>query len=39
MINTKILGTGSYVPKKMYTNGYIQELELKKDIWLQMNLR
>ena len=34
MINTKILGTGSYVPKKMYTNNDLQEFVETNDEWI-----
>jgi 3-oxoacyl-[acyl-carrier-protein] synthase III len=34
----KIIGTGSYVPEKVYTNKYLETLVDTKDEWIQKNL-
>lgn len=36
--NVKILGTGSYVPEKIYTNKYLESIVPTNDEWIQSNL-
>lgn len=36
--NVKIIGTGSYVPKTIYTNKYIESFCPTNDAWIQENL-
>ena len=36
--NVKILGTGSYVPEKIYTNKFLETIVPTNDAWIQANL-
>lgn len=36
--NVKIIGTGSYVPEKVYTNQYLETIIETNDQWIQENL-
>ncbi len=36
--NVKIVGTGSYVPEKIYTNKYLETIIETNDEWIQKNL-
>lgn len=36
--NVKIIGTGSYVPEKIYTNQYLETIIETNDKWVQENL-
>lgn len=36
--NVKIIGTGSYVPEKIYTNQYLETIIETNDQWIQENL-
>lgn len=36
--NVKVLGTGSYVPEKIYTNKYLETIIDTSDSWIQNNL-
>lgn len=36
--NAKIIGTGSYVPEKIYTNKYLETIIETNDEWIQTNL-
>lgn len=36
--NVKIIGTGSYVPEKIFTNKYLETLVNTSDSWIQENL-
>ena len=36
--NVKIIGTGSYVPEKIYTNKYLETIIPTNDEWIQSNL-
>lgn len=36
--NVKIIGTGSYVPEKIYTNSYLETIIETNDRWIQENL-
>ena len=36
--NVKIIGTGSYVPEKIYTNKYLETIVPTNDEWIQANL-
>lgn len=36
--NVKIIGTGSYVPEKIYTNQYLETIIETNDKWIQENL-
>lgn len=36
--NVKIIGTGSYAPKKVYTNKYLETIIPTNDEWIQSNL-
>lgn len=36
--NVKIIGTGSYVPEKVYTNKYLETLVDTNDEWIQKTL-
>jgi len=36
--NVKIIGTGSYVPEKIYTNAYLETIVDTNDEWIQKNL-
>lgn len=36
--NVKILGTGSFVPEKIYTNLFLETILDTKDLWIQENL-
>jgi 3-oxoacyl-[acyl-carrier-protein] synthase-3 len=38
MRSAKIIGTGSYTPKKIYTNAYLEEIVQTNDAWIQKNL-
>lgn len=36
--NVKIIGTGSYVPQKIYTNKYLESIVPTSDEWIRTNL-
>lgn len=36
--NVKIIGTGSYLPEKVFTNKYLESIVDTKDEWIQKNL-
>lgn len=36
--NVKIIGTGSYVPEKIYTNAFLETIIETSDVWIQENL-